>query len=60
MILGERLSADRDGPLCSLLSLLEVGSVAILLALLLLGNHVSSHSFASFIARIRRHPQALC
>jgi hydrogenase-4 component B len=50
MILGERLSADRDGPTLFMLSLLEVGSVAILLALLLLGNHVSSHSFASFIA----------
>ena len=49
MILGERLSADRDGPTLFMLSLLEVGSVAILLALLLLGNHASSHSFASFI-----------
>jgi hydrogenase-4 component B len=50
MILGERLSADRDGPTLFMLSLLEVGSVAILLALLLLGNHASSHSFASFVA----------
>ena len=50
MILGERLSADREGPTLFMLALLEVGSVAILLGLLLLGNHASSHRFASFVA----------
>jgi hydrogenase-4 component B len=49
MILGERLSAERDRPTLFMISLLELGSVAILLALLLLGNHVSSQSFMSFV-----------
>jgi hydrogenase-4 component B len=49
MILGERLSLEPGGPTLFMLSLLEVGSVSILLALLLLGNHVSSQSFQSFV-----------
>lgn len=48
MILGERISAERDGPTLFMLSLLEVGSVAILFALLLLGNHASSQLFSNF------------
>jgi hydrogenase-4 component B len=50
MLLGEGVSGDRDGPTLFMVSLLEVGSVAVLLALLLLGNHASSHSFLSFTA----------
>ncbi len=49
MILGERISTDRDGPTLFMVSLLEVGSVAVLLALLLLGSHASSQSFANFL-----------
>jgi hydrogenase-4 component B len=49
MILGEGISAERDGPTLFMLSLLEVGAVAILLGLLFLGNHASSHSFTSFV-----------
>jgi hydrogenase-4 component B len=49
MILGERISPEPGGPVLFMLSLLEVGAVGILLALLLLGNHVSSPAFASFL-----------
>ncbi len=49
MILGERLSTDRDGPTLFMVSLLEVGSVGVLLALLLLGDHTTSQSFGSFL-----------
>lgn len=47
MILGEGVSLSSGGPMLFMLSLLEVGAVAILLALLLLGNHAGSYAFAS-------------
>jgi formate hydrogenlyase subunit 3/multisubunit Na+/H+ antiporter MnhD subunit len=50
MILGEGISEHPGGPILFMLSLLEVGAVAILLALLLLGDHTGSFAFASFAA----------
>jgi formate hydrogenlyase subunit 3/multisubunit Na+/H+ antiporter MnhD subunit len=49
MILGERLSPEPGGPILFMLSLLEVGAVAVLLALLLLANHIPSQSFQRFV-----------
>ena len=49
MILGERISDERDGPTLFMVSLLEVGSVGVLLALLLLGNRAPSQSFGNFV-----------
>ena len=46
MILGERLAQNSGGPALFMLALLEVGAVAVLFALLLLGNHASSYAFA--------------
>jgi formate hydrogenlyase subunit 3/multisubunit Na+/H+ antiporter MnhD subunit len=48
MILGEGVSKHTGGPMLFMLSLLEVGAVAIMLALLLLGNHSGSCAFATF------------
>lgn len=48
MILCEGLSPRPGAPILFMLSLLEVGAVAILFALLLLSNHVGSCSFADF------------
>jgi hydrogenase-4 component B len=48
MILGEGLSESPGKPILFMLSLLEVGAVAILLALLLLSNRAGSCSFATF------------
>jgi formate hydrogenlyase subunit 3/multisubunit Na+/H+ antiporter MnhD subunit len=48
MILGERVSGSSGGPTLFMLALLEVGAVTILLALLLLGSHADSYTFASF------------
>jgi len=50
MILGERVSGSSGGPTLFMLALLEVGAVTILLALLLLGSHAGSYTFASFAA----------
>lgn len=47
MILGERITEQRGGPVLFMLALLEVGAVAILLALLLMGTHAGSFSFAA-------------
>lgn len=47
MILGEAIP-DRDGkPVLFMLSLLEVGSASILLALLLLGDHAGAYTFSA-------------
>lgn len=51
MILSENVSQSSGTPMLFMLSLLEVGAVAILLALLLLGNHAGSYTFASLAAR---------
>jgi formate hydrogenlyase subunit 3/multisubunit Na+/H+ antiporter MnhD subunit len=48
MILGEGVSESPGKPVLFMLALLEVGAVAILLALLLLGTHAGSFSFANF------------
>ena len=50
MILGEGVSQSSGKPMLFMLSLLEVGAVAILLAVLLLGNHAGSPTFASLAA----------
>ena len=50
MILGENVSQSSGSPMLFMLSLLEVGAVAILLALLLLGNRAGSYAFASLAA----------
>jgi formate hydrogenlyase subunit 3/multisubunit Na+/H+ antiporter MnhD subunit len=47
MILTERVSKHVGGPVLFMLALLEVGAVAVLLALLLLGNHTGSYEFAT-------------
>ena len=48
MIFGEGISAHTGRPMLFMLSLLEVGAVALLLVLLLLGNHTGSCTFATF------------
>lgn len=47
MILGERLSSNSGSSTLFMLALLEVGAVAVLLALLLLSNHAGSCAFAN-------------
>ena len=47
MILTERVSKHTGVPVLFMLALLEVGAVAVLLALLLLGNHTGSYEFAN-------------
>ena len=47
MILGEGVSRSSGGPMLFMLSLLEVGAVAILLALAAPRNHAGSYAFAS-------------
>lgn len=49
MILGEGVSEAPGRPVLFMLSLLEVGAVAILLALLLIVSHIGSCDFASFL-----------
>ena len=48
MILGEGVSPHTGSPMLFMLSLLEVGAVAVLLVLLLMGNHAGSCAFATF------------
>jgi hydrogenase-4 component B len=48
MILSERLAPESGTPVLFMLALLEVGSVALTLAILVLAGHVSSFSFALF------------
>ncbi len=49
MILPERLGANRDRHILFMLALLEVGSVALVLAVAILGLQVSSLDFSRFI-----------
>jgi formate hydrogenlyase subunit 3/multisubunit Na+/H+ antiporter MnhD subunit len=58
MILGERVTEQRGGPVLFMLALLEVGAVAILLALLLMGTHAGSFSFADLAAAHGWHSPA--
>ncbi|HTT84639.1 MAG TPA: proton-conducting transporter membrane subunit [Rhizomicrobium sp.] len=48
MILSERLSAETATPVLFMLALLEVGSVALALAVLLLAGHAGGTAFASY------------
>lgn len=48
MLLGERLSADAGRPVLFMLALLEVGAVALLLAVVLLAGAAGTLSFAGF------------
>jgi hydrogenase-4 component B len=50
MLLGERLCADSGRPVLFMLALLEVGAVALLLAVVLLSGATGSLSFAGFAA----------
>lgn len=50
MVLGEGVAQTDGSPVLFMLGLLEVGAVALLLALLLLGSHAGAESFASFTA----------
>lgn len=60
MILGEGISEPTGAPTLFMLALLEVGAVAILLSLLLLGNHAGSVSFEALTAmRLPSAPSAL-
>ncbi len=58
MILGERLVDDRGRPVLFMLTLLEAGSVALLVAFILLSNASGSTAFADFAAGMRVMPQA--
>ncbi len=58
IILGERLSEDRGRPVLFMLALLEAGSVALLLAFILLANASGSIAFADFAAGARAMPLA--
>jgi formate hydrogenlyase subunit 3/multisubunit Na+/H+ antiporter MnhD subunit len=51
MILSERLGSSRGRTVLFMLSLLEVGAVALVLAVIMLGSGASSLGFASFTAR---------
>jgi hydrogenase-4 component B len=51
MILSERVEASRGGTILFMLALLEVGSVALLLAVAILGLGTSSLDFGQFAAR---------
>ncbi|MGB8277473.1 MAG: proton-conducting transporter membrane subunit [Methylovirgula sp.] len=58
MILGENLASDSGRPVLFMLALLETGSVALLLAFLLLAGQAGSLSFADFSAATHTMPQA--
>jgi formate hydrogenlyase subunit 3/multisubunit Na+/H+ antiporter MnhD subunit len=58
MILGEDLAAEKGRPVLFMLALLEAGSVALLLAFILLAVRAQSWSFADFPAAARAMPEA--
>lgn len=58
MILGEDLAFDTGRPVLFMLALLETGSVALLLAFLLLTGQAGSLSFADFSAAAHAMPEA--
>ena len=57
MILGDGLAAERGRPVLFMLALLEAGSVALLLAFVLLAVRAGSWSFADFAAAARAMPE---
>lgn len=58
MILGEDLAPEKGRPVLFMLALLEAGSVALLLAFLLLAQQTGSLSFSDFAAAVRAMPEA--
>ncbi|MGA7655765.1 MAG: proton-conducting transporter membrane subunit, partial [Methylocella sp.] len=58
MILGEDLAPEKGRPVLFMLALLEAGSVALLLAFLLLAQQTGSLSFSDFAAAARAMPEA--
>jgi hydrogenase-4 component B len=58
MILGEHLSRDVGRPVLFMIALLEAGSVALVLAFILLSRSAGSTSFLDFAAGARAMPQA--
>jgi hydrogenase-4 component B len=58
MILGEDLAAEKGRPVLFMLSLLETGTVALIVAFILLAGHSGSIAFADFVAAARTMPEA--
>lgn len=58
MILGENHSPESGQPVLFMLSLLEAGTVALLLAFILLAGHVENLSFGDFAAAASAMPRA--
>jgi hydrogenase-4 component B len=58
MILGENLARDRGRPVLFMLGLLEAGSVALLLAFVLLAGRAGGWAFSDFAAAARDMPEA--
>jgi hydrogenase-4 component B len=58
MILGEDLAPEKGRPVLFMLGLLEAGSVALILAFLLLAQQTGSMSFSDFAAAARAMPEA--
>jgi hydrogenase-4 component B len=58
MILGEDLGSEKGRPVLFMLALLEVGTVALILAFILLATHAGSLSFADFAAGAQTMPRA--
>ena len=58
MILGEDLASENGRPVLFMLGLLEAGSVALILAFVLLAGNSGSIAFANFAAAARAMPEA--
>ncbi|MGO9005609.1 MAG: proton-conducting transporter membrane subunit [Beijerinckiaceae bacterium] len=58
MILGEELAPEKGPPVLFMLALLEAGSVALILAFILLASQADSLSFSEFAAAARKMPEA--
>jgi formate hydrogenlyase subunit 3/multisubunit Na+/H+ antiporter MnhD subunit len=58
MILGDDLAPERGRPVLFMLSLLEAGAVALILAFILLAGHAGSLSFSDFAAGAETMPRA--
>lgn len=58
MILGEDLPVDKGRPVLFMLALLEAGSVALMLAFVLLAQQADGLSFSGFAAAARAMPEA--
>lgn len=56
MILGEDLGSEKGRPVLFMLALLEAGTVALILAFILLAKHAGSLSFADFAAGAQTMP----